>query len=68
MVEAGAHQISEQKMLEALRLAHDEIRKLVEFQRSLHDAIGKPTMSYPSTKVSQEIVDAVHEHRRVAGR
>ena len=62
MVEAGAHQITEQKMLEALRLAHDEIRKLVEFQRGLHDAIGKPTMSYPSTKISQEIVDAVHEH------
>ena len=61
MVEAGAHQISEQKMLEALRLAHDEIRTLVEFQRSLHDAIGKPTMSYPSTKVSSEIAAAVHE-------
>ena len=38
MVEAGAHQISEQMMLEALRIAHDEIRKLVEFQRGLHDA------------------------------
>ncbi len=62
MVEAGAHQISEQVMLQALRMAHDEIRKLVEFQRSLHDAIGKPTMSYPSTKISSEITDAVHEH------
>jgi polyribonucleotide nucleotidyltransferase len=61
MVEAGAHQISEQKMLEALRLAHDEIRKLVEFQRGLRDAIGKPTMSYSSTKVSPEITSAVHE-------
>jgi polyribonucleotide nucleotidyltransferase len=62
MVEAGAHQISEQKMLEALRMAHDEIRKLVEFQRRLHEAIGKPTISYPSTKISAEITDAVHEH------
>jgi polyribonucleotide nucleotidyltransferase len=62
MVEAGAHQISEQVMLQALRMAHDEIRKLVEFQRSLHDAIGKPTMSYPSTKISSDITDAVHEH------
>jgi polyribonucleotide nucleotidyltransferase len=62
MVEAGAHQISEQVMLQALRMAHDEIRKLVEFQRSLHEAIGKPTMSYPSTKISSDITDAVHEH------
>ena len=29
MVEAGAHQVSEQTMLEALRMAHDEIGKLV---------------------------------------
>ena len=33
MVEAGAHQISEHVMLQALRMAHDEIKKLVEFQR-----------------------------------
>ena len=61
MVEAGAHQIPEQVMLQALRMAHDEIRKLVEFQRGLHDAIGKPTMSYPSQKVSPDITAAVHE-------
>jgi polyribonucleotide nucleotidyltransferase len=62
MVEAGAHQISEQTMLQALRMAHDEIRKLVEFQRGMHDAIGKPTMSYPSQKVSPDITAAVHDH------
>ena len=62
MVEAGAHQISEHVMLQALRMAHDEIRKLVEFQRGMHDAIGKPTMSYPSQKVSPDITAAVHEH------
>ena len=66
MVEAGAKQVTEQTMLQALRMAHDEIRKLVEFQRGLHDAIGKPTMSYPSQKVSPDITAAVHE--RVASR
>src|SRR5579864_7407278 len=69
MVEAGAHQISEQVMLQALRMAHDEIRKLVEFQRGLHDSIGKPTMSYPSTRISTDITAAVHDHvaSRIAG-
>ena len=61
MVEAGAHQISEHTMLDALRMAHGEIRKLVEFQRGLHDSIGKPTMSYPSQKISPEITAAVHD-------
>ncbi len=69
MVEAGAHQISEHTMLDALRMAHDEIRKLVEFQRGMHDSIGKPAMSYPSQKVSPDITAAVHEHvaSRIAG-
>jgi len=35
MVEAGAHQLPESTMLEALRMAHNEIRKLVEFPARL---------------------------------
>ena len=66
MVEAGAKQIPEETMLQALRLAHDEIRSLVRFQREIHDAAGKPQMSYPPATVPEEIVNAVHEH--VAGR
>src|SRR5438552_7185742 len=48
MVEAGAQQVTEQTMLQALRLAHDEIRRLVAFQRELRAAVGKPTRSYPA--------------------
>ena len=35
MVEAGAHEVSEELMLEALRLAHEEIKKLVAMQQEL---------------------------------
>src|SRR4249919_1804517 len=41
MVEAGANQVSEEKLLEALDLAHDEIRKLCDAQLELQRDAGK---------------------------
>ncbi|HEY6378570.1 MAG TPA: hypothetical protein VI316_05265, partial [Candidatus Dormibacteraeota bacterium] len=66
MVEAGARQIPEATMLEALRFAHDEIRRQVEFQRGIVAAIGKPTLSYPSAALDPGVVEAVGQ--LVAGR
>jgi polyribonucleotide nucleotidyltransferase len=40
MVEAGAKQVSEQAMLEAIRFGHDEIKKLIEFQNKIVKEIG----------------------------
>jgi len=61
MVEAGAKQVPEETILQALRLAHDEIRRLVAFQRQVRDAAGKPTMTYPATVVDPQVAEAVHE-------
>ena len=67
MVEAGAKQIPEDVMLSALRLAHDEIKKICAFQIDIRGQLGnKPKMEYPSAKVPQEIADAVHS--AVAGK
>src|SRR5436853_2544995 len=41
MVEAGAHEIPEDELLEALALAHEEIRKLCEAQEDLRRQLGK---------------------------
>ena len=41
MVEAGAKEVSEQKMLDAIMFAHEEIKKLVEFQNDIVSQIGK---------------------------
>jgi polyribonucleotide nucleotidyltransferase len=41
MVEAGANQVSEGKLLEALDLAHEEIRKLCDAQLELQERAGK---------------------------
>jgi polyribonucleotide nucleotidyltransferase len=42
MVEAGAGEIPEELLLEALELAHDEIRKLCDLQEDLARQVGKP--------------------------
>jgi polyribonucleotide nucleotidyltransferase len=42
MVEAGAMEVPEDTILEALVLAHDEIRKLCEAQEELRRQVGKP--------------------------
>jgi polyribonucleotide nucleotidyltransferase len=41
MVEAGANMVSEETLLEALELAHEEIRKLCEAQEELREKAGK---------------------------
>lgn len=41
MVEAGAKEVSEEAMLEAIMFGHEEIKRLCEFQQQIIDAVGK---------------------------
>jgi polyribonucleotide nucleotidyltransferase len=67
MVEAGARQVPEDLMLQAMRMAHDEIRRLVQFQVDIRNALGaKPTMQYPPVTTDPDVAAAVHE--LIAGR
>ena len=59
MVEAGARQVPEDLMLQALRMAHDEVKRLVQFQLDVKAQIGKPTMSYPSAAIATDVATAV---------
>jgi polyribonucleotide nucleotidyltransferase len=49
MVEAGANQVPEEKLLEALEIAHREIVKLCEAQEELRAKAGKPKWLDPAT-------------------
>ncbi len=61
MVEAGARQVAEDVMLQAMRMAHDEIKRLVQFQLDIKNALGaKPTMSYPPVGTDPEVAAEVH--------
>ena len=59
MVEAGAKQVSEDDMLEALMFGHDEIKRLVAFQKEIVAAIGKPKMEVELFAIPTEIEEAV---------
>lgn len=59
MVEAGAKEVPEETMLDAIMFAHDEIKKLVTFIEEVVAEVGKPKMEVPLYKVSPEINEAV---------
>ncbi len=56
MVEAGATEVSEEKILEALEIAHAEIKKIVAVQLELQKLAGKPKWLVPEWTVDAAIL------------
>jgi polyribonucleotide nucleotidyltransferase len=69
MVEAGANEVPEDKLLEALDLAHSEIKKLCEAQLELQREAGKPKWLDPSItdEIEVEHGEAIRERIRTEG-
>jgi len=61
MVEAGAKEIAEERVLEALDRAHEEIRRIIRTQRELAGTAAKPKTEVPPAQVDQELVAAVRQ-------
>lgn len=61
MVEAGAKRVSEDDMLEALLFAHEEIKRLCEFQEEIQKAIGKEKMVPDLFKIPEELEKSIRE-------
>lgn len=61
MVEAGADEVPEEVMLEAIMFGHDEIRKIVALQEQLVAQVGKPKMEVKLHTVDAEVSKAVRE-------
>ena len=59
MIEAGADNISNEIMLEAIKAAHVEIKKMCEFIQTMRDEIGKPKFEYKSFSVNPEYFERV---------
>ena len=55
MVEAGAKEVSEDLMLDALMYGHEAIKELIEFQEKIIAEIGKPDMEYETLEVEDEL-------------
>jgi len=59
MIEAGANEIPEDIMLEAIKKGHQEIIKICKFISEIQKEIGKPKFEYKSFAVSEELYEEV---------
>ncbi|MEG1048456.1 MAG: polyribonucleotide nucleotidyltransferase [Bacilli bacterium] len=59
MVEAGAKEVNEEDMLDALMFGHDAIKELVAFQEEIVAKIGVPKMDYEVLEISEELKNEV---------
>lgn len=59
MIEAGADEIPDDTMLEAIKKAHVEIKKVCEFISNIKAEIGKPKFSYKSFEVDHDVYEEI---------
>ncbi len=59
MIEAGAAEVSDDKMYEAIMTAHEEIKKLVAFIDGVVAEVGKPKFEYPSMELDHDMFDEI---------
>ena len=62
MIEAGANEVQDEIILEAIKKAHVEIKKMCEFISKIKEEIGKPKFEYKSFAVIPEIYDYLAEN------
>ncbi len=59
MIEAGANEVSDETMYDAIMLAHEEIKKLVAFINTIVAEIGKPKFAYASGELDHDMFDEI---------
>lgn len=61
MIEAGANEISEAKMIEAIYMAHSVNKEIIAFINKVVDEVGKPKHQYTSCAIPDEMFAAMKE-------
>ncbi len=59
MIEAGAKEVSDEDMYNAIMLAHEEIKQLIKFINGIVAEIGKPKFDYPSCEFDHDMFDEI---------
>ena len=59
MVEAGAKEVSEDDMLEALMFGHEAVKELCEFQEEIIKEIGEEKMEYEHIELEDDLVKEI---------
>ena len=62
MIEAGANEVSESDMFDAIMFAHEEIKKICAFLQKITDEIGKPKFEYEHMVVDEELFSDIREY------
>ena len=62
MIEAGANEVPDDVMLEAIKKGHEEIKKLCEFIQKMKDEIGKPKFEYKSFAVDHDLYQYLEDN------
>jgi polyribonucleotide nucleotidyltransferase len=61
MVEAGAKEVSEQVMLEALMFAHGEIKKICQLQRSMYETLEIRKREFIPKQINEELFKEIED-------
>ena len=61
MIEAGANEVKDEIMLEAISKGHEEIKKMCDFIQKMKDEIGKPKFEYKSFAVDEELYSELED-------
>ncbi len=61
MVEAGAREVSEDTILQAIEFGHQANQPIIDLQEQLRQACGKPKLEVPTVTASLELESAVSE-------
>ena len=62
MVEAGAHEVSEEDMVDALMFGHEAIKELVAFQETITAEVGKEKIEVELKVLDEDLVHEVEEY------
>ena len=59
MIEAGANEVPNDKMFEAIKMAHEENQKIIALIDQMVSEVGKPKIEYPHADFNQELFDKI---------
>ena len=61
MIEAGANQVADDVVYDAIMYAHKEIKELLGFINAIIDEVGKPKFDYPSCELDHDMFDKIFD-------
>ncbi len=59
MVEAGANEVDEAVIIDALEMGHEAMQEVMNVQNEMREALGKPKRSYPSFAIPEALQERV---------